>query len=128
MNPTDRKYAESHEWALAEGNTVTIGLTQHAVDELTDLVYIELPEVGAEVSAGQAFGEIESVKAVSELVSPVDGKVVQVNDDLNDDLEPISKDPYQGGWMVKIEASDVNQLDSLLSAEDYEKNVEADSD
>ncbi|NOZ24184.1 MAG: glycine cleavage system protein GcvH [Planctomycetes bacterium] len=127
MNPNDRRYAESHEWARAEGNTVTIGITQHAVDELTDLVYIELPEVGAEVTAGQAFGEIESVKAVSELVSPVDGKVVEVNTDLNDDLDPISKDSYQSGWMVKIEATDLSQLDSLMTAEEYEKKTESES-
>ncbi|MEW6357541.1 MAG: glycine cleavage system protein GcvH [Planctomycetota bacterium] len=127
MNPNDRKYAASHEWALVEGKTVTVGITQHAVDELTDLVYIELPEVGADVTAGQPFGEIESVKAVSELLAPVGGKVVAVNEGLNDDLDPISDDPYNEGWMVKIETTDLSPLKSLLSAADYEKKVESEA-
>lgn len=127
MNPNDRKYAETHEWALRDGNTVTVGISQHAVEELTDLVYIELPEIGTEVKAREPFGEIESVKAVSELLSPVDGKIVAVNTDLNDDLDPISKDPYGEGWMIKIEATNASQLDALLSAEEYAKKIEADA-
>ena len=125
MNPRDRKYAETHEWALLEGKTVTVGITQHAVHELTDLVYIELPEVGAEIKANEAFGEIESVKAVSELLSPVDGQIVAVNKELNDDLDPIGRDPYGEGWMIRIEATNPSQLNSLLSAEEYEKRTES---
>jgi len=125
MNPGDRKYAETHEWAQLEGNTVTIGITQHAVEELTDLVYIDLPAVGREIAAKEPFGEIESVKAVSELLAPVDGKIVEVNDGLNDDLDPIGKDPFGEGWMIKVEAKDVSQLDALMNAEDYEKSIES---
>jgi len=127
MNPNDLKYAETHEWAALEDGVVTVGISQHAVEELGDLVYIELPEVGAPVSKGESFGEIESVKAVSELISPVDGEVVAVNADLADELELVTNDPYGSGWMIKIKASDPSQLDELMSAEEYRKKVEEES-
>ena len=125
MNPSGLRYAETHEWAGREGDIVTVGITRHAVEELGDLVYIELPEVGKAAVKGKAFGEIESVKAVSELMSPVDGEIVEVNSSLTDELEIVSADPYGSGWMVKIKASDLSQLNDLMTAEQYQRKVEA---
>jgi len=124
MTPDDRKYQESHEWAKLDGNIVTVGITEHAAKELGDLTYLsELPEEGAEVKRGAVFAEIESVKAVSELFSPVDGKVIQSHKDLEDELEPISNDPYGEGWMVRIEVSGDDALAGLMSAEEYEAQI-----
>jgi len=118
----------SHEWAKLDGDVVTVGISAHAVKQLSDLVYIELPEKGKKVKKGEAFGEIESVKAVSELFSPVDGEIVDVNAALSDNLESITKEPYGSGWMIKVKASDPNQVASLLSAEEYEKQVKEKKD
>jgi glycine cleavage system H protein len=123
MNPKDLRYAATHEWAKLEGNVVTVGITKHAVEELTDLVYLQLPSIGDAVTVGSAFGEIESVKAVAELNSPVDGEVVEVNSAVADKLDAVSKDPYGAGWIAKIKVSNPSQLDALMSAEQYEKHL-----
>ena len=118
-------YAESHEWVdLAEedGKAVgTIGLSGFALEQLNDLVYIELPELGRELTAGEEFGEVESVKAVSPLYSPVSGKVVAVHEELPESLEKLNDDPYGFGWIVKVEVSEANSVDSLLDHTAYQK-------
>ena len=102
--PTDRKYTKTHEWFLAEGNEVTVGITQFASDELTDITFVDLPPLGTRVSAGGSICEIESVKATSELYCAVDGEIVAVNEALGDAPELVNNEPYQGGWMVRIRA------------------------
>tara|TARA_Y100000385_G_C12978471_1_gene587296 strand:- start:183 stop:584 length:402 start_codon:yes stop_codon:yes gene_type:complete len=118
-------YAESHEWVdLAEedGKAVgTIGLSGFALEQLNDLVYMELPELGRELTAGEEFGEVESVKAVSPLYSPVSGKVVAVHEDLPENLEKLNDDPYEFGWIVKVEISETNSVESLLDHAAYQK-------
>ena len=123
MTPDDRMYQKTHEWAKLDGDVVTVGITKHAVEELTDLVYLDLPEAGAAAKKGEAFGEIESVKAVSELISPVDGKIVEVHEEIADDLDAINTDPYGAGWMVKIEVSGDAALDGLMTAQQYEEQA-----
>jgi glycine cleavage system H protein len=119
--PKDLKYTKDHEWARISGKTVVVGVTSHAQAALGDVVYVELPKVGATLSAGQPFGVIESTKAVSELFAPVSGKVVKVNDALSDNPSTVNSDPYQGGWIVEVELSDTKQLDGLLDVGAYEK-------
>lgn len=119
------KYATSHEWVAVENDIATIGITNHAVEELTDLVYMELPDVGKAVSKGSPFGEVESVKAVSDLVSPVTGEVVEVNESLPDDLGVLSEDPFGKGWMVKVKLADASELDGLLDRAAYEKHCDS---
>lgn len=121
--PTDRKYLESHEWHKLDGKTVTIGITQFAADELTDVTYVKLPAVGDKVTAGQTFGEIESVKATSDLYSGVTGTVTAVNDALNNDPGLVNRDPHGEGWMIKVEVTDASELDKLLSQTDYLKTT-----
>jgi glycine cleavage system H protein len=125
MRPDDRKYAKTHEWVKADGDTVLIGITDFAVQELSngndsDLVYCDLPEPGRVLGAGETFGEIESVKAVSDLNTPVAGEVVEVNGSIEDHLEILAEDPWNKGWMIRVRP-DKKTLDGLLSAEDYEK-------
>jgi len=124
--PGDLKYAESHEWHKAEGKIVSIGITQFAADALTDITYVDLPAVGAIVIAGEHFGEIESVKATSDLVSGVSGTVTEVNAALEDDPALVNNEPFEGGWMIQVEASDLSELDQLLSAEEYEAHIAGD--
>ena len=119
--PEDLQYTKSHEWVLIEGDTVTIGITDHAQDELGDVVFVELPDEGATFDAGESFGTVESVKAVSDLYTPVGGEVVEVNSTLEDAPENINEDPYGEGWIVKLRTTDEPDL---LSPEDYEKVVE----
>lgn len=125
MNPEDLKYTESHEWVAVEeadgARIATIGITDFAVEQLTDLVYMALPEVGSDVSAGQEFGEVESVKAVSPLNSPVDGSVVEVHADLVDNLEKLGDDPFGEGWIIKVKLADSATLDGLLDHASYKK-------
>ncbi len=128
MFPKELRYMPSHEWARLEGDIVTVGISQHAVKQLSDLVYIELPKKGRKISKGEAFGEIESVKAVSELFCPADGEIIEVNEPLSDNLEGIAKDPYGAGWMIKVKAAHPKQLDTLLTAEQYEKQVKEEKD
>ncbi len=119
--PQDRKYLESHEWHLVDGNVVTIGITQFAADQLSDVTYVELPAAGTELTAGKVFGEIESVKATGEMYCAVSGKVVEVNGSLEDRPELVNTDPFGEGWMIKIEASDLADVEKLLSAAEYDK-------
>ena len=119
--PTDRKYLATHEWHKIEGDTATIGITQIAADELTDITYVSLPKVGTKVSANKPFGEIESVKATSDLYSGVSGEVVAINDGLNSDPGLVNRDPHAGGWMIKVKLSNPGEAGKLLSAEDYQK-------
>jgi glycine cleavage system H protein len=119
--PEELQYTKSHEWVRTEGDTATIGITDHAQDELGDVVFVELPEAGATFDAGDSFGTVESVKAVSDLYTPVGGEVVEVNEALNDSPEKINEDPYGDGWIVKLSVSDRGDL---LSASDYERFLE----
>jgi glycine cleavage system H protein len=123
--PDDRRYLETHEWAKKDGGLVVVGISDFAVKHLTDLVYISLPTVGDPVARGERFGEIESVKAVSDLNSPVSGEVVEVNSGLADELDRIANDPYGDGWMIKVRTSD--SLDPLLDARAYQKVTEEES-
>ena len=122
--PVELKYTTEHEWVGKEDNLVSVGITDWAQGELGDIVFVELPEVGAEVITGEPFGTIEAVKAVSELYSPVTGKVVEVNSSLDDDPMTINRDPYGEGWMVKIELTDNSQLEQLMDATGYENLVD----
>ena len=121
MNPTDRRYSKEHEWVLieSEGQAV-VGITQYAQDQLGDVVYVDLPDAGVTVEQFQKLGEIESVKAVSDLFSPLSGEIVEANKELENKPELVNEDPYAGGWMVRMAGIDQAQLDNLLSAEEYE--------
>lgn len=123
MYPKDLRYSEEHEWVRAEGDDVVIGITHFAQDQLGEVVYVDLPSAGDTIAAGDTFGEIESVKSVSELYSPIDGRVVAVNDALTDTPEMVNSDPYGEGWMLKVRPSESAQVDALMSAEDYETLV-----
>jgi glycine cleavage system H protein len=122
--PDDLKYTEQHEWARVDGNSVWVGITDFAQDALGDVVYVDIPEVGTEVRAGEPFGEVESTKSVSDVYAPVTGTVAARNDALVDSPELVNRDPYGDGWMVAIEASDVSELDRLLSASAYREVAE----
>jgi glycine cleavage system H protein len=122
--PGDLQYTKSHEWVRTEGDTATVGITEHAQDELGDVVFVELPDEGATFDAGESFGTVESVKAVSDLYAPVGGEVVEINSALNDAPEKINEDPYGEGWIVKLRTS--GDAD-LLSPEEYEKVLEEES-
>jgi glycine cleavage system H protein len=122
--PEDLQYTKSHEWVRTEGDTATIGVTEHAQDELGDIVFVELPEEGDTFDAGESFGTVESVKAVSDLYAPVGGEVVEVNSALEDAPEKINEDPYGEGWIVKLRTSDEADL---LSPEEYEEIVAEES-
>ena len=125
MNPEQFLYAESHEWASIEdtddGKVATVGISAFAVEQLTDLVFMELPEIGAVVESGKEFGEVESVKAVSSLYSPVDGEVMAVNTELPDSLEILNEDPYGGGWIMKVKITNEETLAKLLDFSSYQK-------
>ena len=122
--PEDLQYTKSHEWVRIEGDTATIGITDHAQDELGDVVFVELPDEGATFEAGESFGTVESVKAVSDLYAPVSGEVIEVNSTLEAAPENINEDPYGEGWIVKLRTTDEPDL---LSPEEYEKVVEEES-
>ncbi len=119
--PKDLKYSEEHEWVKDEDGKYRIGITYFAQSELGDIVFVELPEVGDEVTADEPFGSVESVKTVSELYAPISGKVVEVNEELEDSPEFVNESPYEQAWMIVVEPSDVSELDALMSAEDYDK-------
>ncbi|ASE37846.1 MULTISPECIES: glycine cleavage system protein GcvH [Staphylococcus] len=121
--PSELKYSKDHEWVKVEGNTVTIGITEYAQNELGDIVFVELPEVDDEIEVGDTFGSVESVKTVSELYAPVAGKVTETNDELEDSPEFVNESPYEKAWMVKVEISDESQLDDLMSADDYSEMI-----
>lgn len=121
--PDDRRYTTEHEWALREGDTVLVGITDYAQHELGDVVYADLPKVGERVAAMGEFGALESVKAASDVFSPVSGEVVAVNEDLVEHPEWINESPYERGWMVRIRVEDPSELDALLDAEAYRKHI-----
>ena len=118
--PNDRRYLKSHEWHKLDGDVVVIGITQFAADELTDITYVSLPPVGKDLAAGKPFGEIESVKATSDLYAGISGKVVAINDQLANHPELVNNDPFNSGWMIKIKPSDAAQINALLDAAKYD--------
>ncbi len=122
--PTELKYANSHEWARLEGDIVTVGITDHAQDALGDVVYVELPEIGDTINAGDEAGVVESVKAASDIYAPVTGEVLEINEDLEDAPETINADAYNDGWFFKLKISDPAELDDLLDAEGYAASIE----
>jgi len=119
-HPSDRVYSKEHEWVVVDGDVATIGISSFAQDQLGEVVYVDLPSVGDELAAGDSFGEIESVKSVSELFAPVSGEITEVNSALDDSPETVNADPHEAGWMVKVSLSDAGELDALMSAEDYD--------
>lgn len=122
--PDELRYSTDHEWVLVQGDRAKLGITDYAQDALGDVVFVELPEVGAEVTVGASFGEIESTKSVSDIYAPISGKVVEVNTDLDDGPERLNEDPYGEGWICVVEMSDGAQVDSLLDAAAYRALVE----
>lgn len=126
--PEDLKYTKEHEWLLVEGTTATVGITDYAQDRLGDVVYVEMPAVGDKVSKEDAFGVVESVKAVSDIYAPVSGKVLEVNDDLPDNPNQINEDPYGDGWLIKIEMNDEEELKDLMTAEEYQEYIAEDEE
>lgn len=123
MNPTDRRYAKSHEWAMPDGDVVTIGISAFAVEQLTEPTYLELPKVGKAFAAGDEFGIIESVKSTSPIYSPVAGTVVERNEGLTANLSPVNEDPFGSGWLVKIKLAPGATLDHLLTAAQYDEQL-----
>ncbi len=123
-NPEDNRYAKSHEYVHVEGNTGTIGITDYAQKELGDVVFVELPQIGTELEAGDELGSIESVKAVSELFVPVSGEVIEINEALADNPALVNTDPWGDGWMVRIKLADVTEVDELMTAEEYDEYLE----
>ena len=121
--PADLRYSKEHEWLRVDGDTGTIGVTDYAQDQLGDIVYLDLPAVGASVTQLEKLGEIESVKAVSDLYSPVSGEVVEVNQEAIDSPELVNNDAYGRGWLIKVRMSDASELDKLLTAQAYEELV-----
>lgn len=121
--PDDLKYSKEHEWVLVEGGVATIGITDYAQEQLGDIVFVELPAIGDKVSKEDAFGVVESVKSVNDVYAPISGKVLEVNDDLPENPEMVNDDPYGDGWMIKIELTDAEELDDLMSAEEYKDYV-----
>ena len=118
--PEDLHYSKDHEWVRVEGNVAVVGITDYAQDSLGDVVYVELPKPGEQFAANESFGSVESVKAVSEVFSPVSGAVVGSNETLGDEPEKVNQDPYGEGWMIRIEMSNPGEVDSLLTAAEYE--------
>ncbi|ELK46998.1 UNVERIFIED_CONTAM: glycine cleavage system protein GcvH [Halobacillus marinus] len=124
--PKELRYSEEHEWVKDEGEKVRIGITDFAQAELGDIVFVELPEVGDELEADEPFGSVESVKTVSELYAPVSGKVVEVNEDLEDSPEFVNESPYEKAWMVVVEPNDSSEIDKLMSPEQYKEMINED--
>lgn len=121
QTPSELKYASSHEWArLEEDGSVTVGITDHAQDALGDVVFVELPEVGSSLAAGEDAGVVESVKAASDIYTPVGGEILAINGQLEDEPETVNSDPYNDGWFFRLQPSDASELDALLNAEDYQ--------
>ena len=122
MNPTDRKYSKEHEWVkLEEGTTALVGITHYAQDQLGDVVFLDLPSLGSRLEQFGKFGEIESVKAVNDLFSPVSGELLEINQDAVDNPEVVNEDPYGNGWLLRVNLSDPSELDGLLTAGEYEE-------
>jgi glycine cleavage system H protein len=121
VNPKNLKYHREHAWARVEGDTAVFGLTSYAQDSLGDIVYIELPEVGTDITAGATYAEVESVKAVSDVYAPLSGSVVEVNEEVVDAPELINESPFENGWLVKVQLSDPAEQDDLMTAEEYDQ-------
>jgi len=121
--PEDLNYTKDHEWVRVKGSEATAGITDHAQDQLGDVVYVELPKVGDKFEASEPFGSVESVKAVSEIYMPVSGSVIEVNDSLNDAPEQVNEDPYGEGWMIRIRIDNPAQVDALLTSIEYEDYI-----
>jgi glycine cleavage system H protein len=119
-HPSDRSYSKDHEWVTVDGDVATVGISDFAQDQLGEVVYVDLPSEGDELVAGEAFGEIESVKSVSELVAPLSGEIVEVNSSLADSPETVNADPHGAGWILKVRMTDDSEVDALLSAGDYD--------
>lgn len=126
--PENLHYSKDHEWVRTEGDIAVIGITDYAQNSLGDVVYVELPKPAENFSANESFGSVESVKAVSEMFTPVSGAVVEVNDSLNDEPEKVNADPYGEGWMVRLKMSNPGEVDSLLTAAEYEDFTKAESE
>ena len=126
MRPTDRKYLKSHEWSKTEDGIATVGISDFAVSHLSDLVFLDLPSVGSVVTAGEPFGEIESVKAVSDIYSPISGEVVEINEQLPDNLETLTDDAFEAGWMIKVRAT--GESSELMEASAYEELLKAEDE
>ena len=126
--PAELKYLSSHEWVRVEGDVATIGISDHAQEAMGDLVYVELPDVGADLHANDEAGVVESVKAASDIYTPVTGTVLAVNENLEDAPELVNQDPYHDGWLFKVKFSDSAELDDILSAADYQAQLDAEKD
>ena len=123
--PDNLHYSKDHEWVSVEGDVAVIGITDHAQEQLGDVVYVELPKTGESFAAHESFGSVESVKAVSEIFTPISGEVAEVNESLNDEPEKVNKDPYGEGWMIKMKMNAAGEVDSLLTAAEYEDFTKA---
>ncbi|MED3724762.1 glycine cleavage system protein GcvH [Priestia filamentosa] len=121
--PKDLRYSEEHEWVKVESDKVTIGITDFAQSELGDIVFVELPEVGATIEADEPFGSVESVKTVSELYAPISGKVVEINENLDDSPEFVNESPYENAWMIVLEPDNKEDIEKLMTAEEYQKMI-----
>ena len=119
--PVDLRYTETHEWVQVESDIATVGITHFAQSELGDIVFIELPEISEYLRKGEMFGSIEAVKTLGDLISPLSGEVLETNEALEDDAEPVNKDPYGAGWLIKIRIEDESEVDDLFSSDDYEQ-------
>ena len=126
--PEDLHYSKDHEWVRVEGDVAVVGITDYAQNSLGDVVYVELPKVGEQFAANEAFGSVESVKAVSEVFSPVTGEVAGANESLNDEPEKVNQDPYGEGWMIRMKMSNPGEVDSLLTAAEYEDFTKGDTE
>ncbi len=124
MYPEELKYTDDHEWVRVENGKAYVGVTHYAQEQLGDVVFVELPDIGEEFEMGDSFGVVESVKTVSDLFMPLSGKVVEINEDLEDSPEAVNEDPYGEGWIIAIELSDESQLDQLMDSEAYQKTLE----
>ena len=122
--PSDLKYHPEHTWVKIEGDVATIGITDHAQDQLGEILFVDLPEVGETIEQGETFGSVESAKVASDLYAPISGEIIEVNEELDDDPELVNKSPYEKGWMIKVKVNDINEQDNLLSSSDYEKSLE----
>lgn len=128
MFPADRKYMESHEWAKSEGSIITVGISDYAQEEIQDVIYVELPEIGKTVEQKKEFGVIESVKAAFDLYAPASGEIVEINGVLEDAPQTVNEDSYGAGWLIKLHLSNSGELDNLLSADEYQAKLEADKE
>ncbi len=124
MYPKNLKFSQTHEWVEVDRDVVTVGITDFAAKRLTDLAYLELPSAGEKVAKGSSFGVVETVKAISDLYSPVSGKIIKVNENLSKEPDIVTEDPYGKGWMIVVEIEDLSELDALMDSEEYEQFVE----